>query len=348
MEARVASVLAADDSIERGITTLNSDLSLPQKSPPLQGSPQTFVGRVAVDKPPLRIIAIGGGKGGIGKSMISSSLALTLAQEGKRVILFDADLGGANAHTCLGIPTPQATVADFVSQKVHSLSEVTTATGFDNLGLISGALDWMQAANPKTHEKARLGDALLKVDADVLVIDLGAGTGLHTIDFFLLATKSIVALIPEPTAIENAYRFIKMACIRRLQAVQVPWYARPLIARCLDERALKGLRSPAELLDEVAQVDKDLAGTLHAELLRHPFTIVVNQVRDEEEARLAGSIAEACRRFFGVAVDCTVSIPYDEAAWRAVRRRRPVVLEDPTGSVAQSIARLRQHVGAES
>jgi flagellar biosynthesis protein FlhG len=300
---------------------------------------------VAVDRPPLRIIAIGGGKGGIGKSMISSSLALTLAQEGQRVILFDADLGGANAHTCLGIPTPEATVADFVSQKVHSLEEVTTPTGFANLGLISGALDWMQAANPKAHEKARLGDALLKVDADVLVIDLGAGTGLHTIDFFLLAEKGIVALIPEPTAIENAYRFIKMACIRRLQAVQVPWYARPLLARCLDERALKGLRSPSELLDEVAQVDSELAAQLHQELMRHPFTIVVNQVRDEEEARLAGSIAEACRRFFGVAVDCTVSIPYDEAAWRAVRRRRPVVLEEPAGVVAQSIAKLRRHVG---
>lgn len=278
--------------------------------------------------------------------MISSSLALTLAQEGQRVILFDADLGGANAHTCLGIPTPEATVADFVSQKVSSLREVTTATGFDNLGLISGALDWMQAANPKNHEKARLGNALLQVDADVLVIDLGAGTGLHTIDFFLLAEKGIVALIPEPTAIENAYRFIKMACIRRLQAMAIPWHARPLLARSLDERALKGLRSPAEIIDEVAQVDPAIAQLMHKELLAHPFTIVVNQVRDEEEARLAGSIAEACRRFFGVAVDCTVSIPYDEAAWRAVRRRRPVVLEAPDGAVAQSIARLRRHVGA--
>lgn len=303
---------------------------------------------MAVDRAPLRIIAIGGGKGGIGKSMISSSLALTLAQEGKRVILFDADLGGANAHTCLGIPTPVATVADFVGQKVQTLAEVITPTGFDNLGLISGALDWMQAANPRTHEKARLGDALLQVDADVLVIDLGAGTGLHTIDFFLLAQRGIVALIPEPTAIENAYRFIKMACIRRLQAMHVPWYAKPLIARCLDERALKGLRSPAELLEEVGAVDQALAAKMHAELLRHPFTIVVNQARDEEEARLAASIGEACRRFFGVAVDCTVSIPYDEAAWRAVRRRRPVVLEEPAGAVAQSIARLRAHVGAPS
>jgi flagellar biosynthesis protein FlhG len=323
-----------------GLKALNSDLTTGAAAPSTVPAAQVYSGRVAVPKKPLRIIAIGGGKGGIGKSMISSSLALTLAQNGERVVLFDADLGGANAHTCLGIPTPQATVADFVGNKVPHLKDVITPTGFTNLGLISGALDWMQAANPRPTEKARLGHALLEIDADVLVIDLGAGTGLHTIDFFLLAERGIVALIPEPTAIENAYRFIKMACIRRLQALQLPWYSQPLLARCLDERALKGLRSPAELLDDVAKIDRDLADTLHQELMRHPFTIVVNQVRDEEEARLAASIGEACRRFFGVAISDTISIPYDEGAWRAVRRRRPVVLEEPQGAVAASIGRL--------
>lgn len=323
---------------------LHSDTSAQSPTSAPVPMPQHFVGRAALSPRPRHIIAIGGGKGGIGKSMISSSLALTMARAGNRVVLFDADLGGANAHTCLGIPTPQATVAEFVGDKVATLAEVIVPTGFHNLGLISGALDWMQAANPRPTEKARLGAALLAIDADVLVIDLGAGTGLHTIDFFLLAERGIVALIPEPTAIENAYRFIKMACIRRLQALELAWYARPLLARCLDERALKGLRSPAELLDDVARVDGDLAHLLQQELMRHPFTIVVNQVRDEEEARLAASIGEACRRFFGVAIDHTVSIPYDEGAWRAVRRRRPVVMEEPHGPIARSIAQLVAHL----
>ena len=55
-----------------------------------------------------RIIAVGGGKGGVGKSLVTSSLGISLAQHGKRVVVLDADLGGANLHTCLGLSTPRA------------------------------------------------------------------------------------------------------------------------------------------------------------------------------------------------------------------------------------------------
>jgi flagellar biosynthesis protein FlhG len=65
-----------------------------------------------------RIVALGGGKGGIGKTLVSANLGIALAQRGKRVVLVDADLGGANLHTCLGLPQPAATLSDFVSKKV--------------------------------------------------------------------------------------------------------------------------------------------------------------------------------------------------------------------------------------
>ena len=55
-----------------------------------------------------RVWAIGGGKGGVGKSVIAVNLAATLAGKGNRVVLVDADLGGANLHTLLGMPNPKA------------------------------------------------------------------------------------------------------------------------------------------------------------------------------------------------------------------------------------------------
>lgn len=298
-------------------------------------------GRVApaAAKSPF-VVAIGGGKGGVGKSLISANLSLMLAKTGRRVTLFDADLGGANAHTCLGLAAPRVSVADFVRRKVVQLDEVVVETGYPNLSLISGALDWMQAANPRPNEKARLGEALLQLDCDVLVVDLGAGTSLHTIDFFLMAQQGIVTLVPEPTAIENAYRFMKMACARRLQAIEASWYARPQLGRVLEDPTLKGLKSPAELLREVSAHDPGLGARLRDELAAHPFDLVVNQVRSAQEGELAESIKQACRRYFGVDIAHTTSIPFDDTAWQAVRRRRPVIEDFPRGVIAQGIHHL--------
>ena len=53
-----------------------------------------------------KIIAIGGGKGGIGKSLLAANMGVHLALSGRRAVLVDADLGGANLHTCLGVPPP--------------------------------------------------------------------------------------------------------------------------------------------------------------------------------------------------------------------------------------------------
>ena len=71
-----------------------------------------------------RILSVGGGKGGIGKSLISANLAIALARRGKRVVLVDADLGGANLHTTLGLDLPRRTLSDFIDRKVERLEEV--------------------------------------------------------------------------------------------------------------------------------------------------------------------------------------------------------------------------------
>ena len=86
-----------------------------------------------------RVIAIGGGKGGIGKSLIAANMGVHLVRNGKRAVLVDADLGGANLHTCIGIKPPEITLSDFVNRKVDVLEDVVSETGIPGLGLVSGA-----------------------------------------------------------------------------------------------------------------------------------------------------------------------------------------------------------------
>ena len=118
-----------------------------------------------------RIVAVGGGKGGVGKTLVSTSLALALAESGQRVLLVDADLGGANVHTALGIAPPLVTLSDVVERKL-SLAEVAVATPYENLRFISGALDDIAAANPNHAAKMRLLRHLSAVDTDVVVLEL--------------------------------------------------------------------------------------------------------------------------------------------------------------------------------
>src|SRR4051812_19367422 len=98
-------------------------------------------------QPYKQIWAIGGGKGGVGKTLITANFAITLAKAGASVTLVDLDLGGANLHTCLGVEQTTHTLSDLFSPDVKNLNELATPTQIPNLSLISGAQDSLNVAN---------------------------------------------------------------------------------------------------------------------------------------------------------------------------------------------------------
>ena len=132
-----------------------------------------------------KVWAIGGGKGGVGKSLITANLSICLALMGHKVVSIDLDLGGANLHTCLGVPIPERTLSDYMSKKVTELEELLTPTPINNLSIISGAQDDVGIANLKQLQKAKLLSKLNTLHADYVILDLGAGTTFNTIDFFI-------------------------------------------------------------------------------------------------------------------------------------------------------------------
>src|SRR5436305_10463695 len=85
-----------------------------------------------------RIIAIGGGKGGVGKSLLAANLGIYLAQLGRRTVLVDADLGGANLHTFVGVERPRVTLGDLFNRRVSRLEDCIVETAITGLGLLYG------------------------------------------------------------------------------------------------------------------------------------------------------------------------------------------------------------------
>jgi len=127
-------------------------------------------------QPYKKIWAVGGGKGGVGKSLIAANLGIMLARQADKVILVDLDLGGANLHTCLGVELPKYTISDFIGRHVDSIEQLIVPTTIKNLGLISGAQDLLDIANLKYAQKQRFLSKLSDLDADYVILDLGAGT----------------------------------------------------------------------------------------------------------------------------------------------------------------------------
>jgi len=284
-----------------------------------------------------RIIAVGGGKGGVGKSLVTTSLGISLAQHGKRVVVIDADLGGANLHTCLGLPTPETTLSDFIARRVESIEDVVLETGVRNLGLISGAHDHLTASNLKYFQKARLLFRIATVDADYILLDIGAGISFNIVDFFLISEQGILVVIPEPSSIENAYRFLKMSFFRHLWRGLKASPARKVVEQAMDQKNNQGIRTPFDLLEAVEHLDASTGRYLKELALAFRPRLLINQVRYPEDERLGGSMAMVCRRHLGIDVEAIGTIPFDDSVWKANRKRRPFMLDSPESTAGRAL-----------
>lgn len=276
-----------------------------------------------------KIWAIGGGKGGVGKSLITSSIGISLARMGYKVTLIDLDLGGANMHTCLGAPAPANSITDFLTGRVASFDKLVTPTEIRNLEFISGANDSLDIANLEARSRDILIQAIRALPSDYIILDLGAGTTINTLDFFLTADRSIISVLPEPTSIENAYRFVKAAFYRRLKVLEDHLGMKRIIDQAMDHKNNLGIRTPFDLINYVAKVDPIAGKTFKLELSKMHLSLIVNQVRTNSDIEIGNAVKSVCQKYFGISTDYVGYLDYDNAAWQALRKRRPVLLEYP-------------------
>jgi flagellar biosynthesis protein FlhG len=290
---------------------------------------------------PGRIVAIGGGKGGVGKSLVAASVGIELATRGRRVALVDCDLGGANLHTSLGLIPPRRTLSEFVGHRVERIEDVLVPTGIPNLSLVSGALDPIDAANPNYGQRMRFVRQLRSMEADFVILDLAAGTQKSTLDFFLLADQKVLVVAPEPGAVENAHRFVKAAFMRRLQAASLVFG----IADLLDEILHDGdFRDPSEIFEAIEENDAETGRQLREQMKAFRPGLVVNQARTPDDGDLGRRIAAAWRRFFAIDLDVLGTVEHDDEVWRAARERRPLLLARSEARASRSLARIASRI----
>ena len=310
------------------------------KKNPLQSSTNSINNNSNKNQP--IIISIGGGKGGIGKSFLTANIAVRLATLGFKVAAIDLDLGAANLHTCLGVPSPTKGVSNFFQGEVETLEETGVPTCVPNLTLYGGNQDFWQHVKPQGSQKIKLINHLQELDADYVFIDLGAGTHVHTLDFFIFSDAGLLVVVPEPTSIENAYVFMKSVMFRKIQNICRAFEIRPDLENALLEKIVGPSTNTTpfhefyKFIQQNNGIDKEIINIINATNVG----IVMNQVRTQEDRDLGLSMSSICNQYFGFSSQFLGSMRYDDSAWKSIRIRKPLVIDYPQSVASSNIYQI--------
>lgn len=158
---------------------------------------------------PVQVIAVTGGKGGVGKTNVSVNLALALADLGRRVMLMDADLGLANIDVLLGL-SAKKTLADVITGECDLRDVLIKGPGGIRIVPAASGAQMMVQLSAAQHAGLIQAFSDISDNLDVLVVDTAAGIGDSVVSFVRAAQEVIVVVCDEPTSITSAYALIKL------------------------------------------------------------------------------------------------------------------------------------------
>ncbi len=287
------------------------------------------------------MIAVGGGKGGVGKSMVCSNFAVQYAQAGLQVIAIDLDVGAANLHTIFGLRQPPKGLADYLTHSNRSLTDYLVQTSLPNLKLITGSGFVPELANLSHEHKLRLITEAKRLPADLVLLDLGAGSALNTIDFFSMTHAGIVVTTPEPTSIVNAYEFLKNVIYRILFRIFRT-----------EQRLLKIVQSSAQpsqdpshasvdtLIQTIDSISPAAARTVSEICQSLHLHLIFNQARRPQDVMMADKLYTIARRFLGLKLHFGGMIFHQEEVSASVFKMAPISCLNPDSLTAKTLARL--------
>ena len=267
----------------------------------------------------IKLWSIGGGKGGVGKSVFSLGLGISLARLGKKVIMIDGDLGGANLHTLMGVRYPHVTLEHFLLKKVDRLEDTIIDTQVEGIGLICGADDILGAANPTYSQKIRLLNQIEALPAQYVLLDLGAGTAFNLLDFFNYSSGRIVVFTSQTTSLQNAYGFIKSALYRKISRdFAKDQEVIDLLYQNAEDGAMTSISTVSELLAELQEKVPQQYDRLTKLLNDYQIFLVANMVKSNADLKSPEIINSVCTDFLSLKPEILGHVPFDPAIEAAV------------------------------
>ena len=265
------------------------------------------------------MISIGGGKGGVGKSLIATNLAVAIAQTGREVVLCDLDLGAANLHLMLGAIQSKAGISALLSPDA-TLADALTDTKIPRLRLLAGSGGTVAAANITHAQKLRIIRKLRGLKSDYVVVDVGAGVGYNALDFFELGQQRIIVATPQVTSMHDAYAFLKGAVLRTLKHHA----GRSNEAWMLDSAlSSKDGEKVKDLLLRIRDQDP-VFGLKIEQILKHFGAFLIgNQVDNAGQVGVFQAVSRMVEDFLGISLPILGWIPAHSRLSESVNERSP-------------------------
>ena len=286
------------------------------------------------------VLAVGGGKGGVGKSLISSNLGIAMAKLGFRVVLIDADLGAANLHTLFGIDRPSHTLGALFDRDIDTLEEAVMPTEVSRLFLVAGTGATFGSANIGHARKQKLIRNIKAIDSDVVLIDVGAGSSYNVVDLYDVADERLVVVTPQLTSMQNAYAFLKSAVFRSFREV------------CQNQAESEALKQALggggetervkDMLRTLLESDPALAAAIRQSLDAFSARIVGNQVETSAQGKAFKRLARMFYDFLSLSVPVQQTFPYSGQLHVSVTRRQPFLARTSSGPVATAFMKLAE------
>ncbi|MBQ6056609.1 MAG: P-loop NTPase [Treponema sp.] len=292
----------------------------------------------------MQIIPIASGKGGVGKSLLSANLAITLGQAGKKVVLADLDLGASNLHLVIGQSSPKKGIGTFLTGE-SSFEEIIQPTEYENVSFIAGDSEIPGLSSLKIFQKNNLIKKFQSLDCDYLIIDLGAGTHLTILDLFLLSPQGIVVTAPTVTATLNGYLFLKNAVFRLMASSfkknsPAAQYMKKLKG---DSASLQRLYIP-KMIEAIREIDPESAKVFSERMSQFHPRLVMNMIDEPKDADKALKIRRSCQQYLGLDVESLGVMYRDSLQDKALSSRLPVIIYKPNAVISQAIYRIAEKV----
>lgn len=292
-----------------------------------------------------KIIPVAGGKGGVGKSFVSTSIALSLATMGKKVILVDLDLGGSNIHTWLGLKNNNPGIGMFLNNKSTLLSDLIVDTPYSNLQYIPGDVMRFDLANITFAQKRKIMKAILQLDGDYIIIDLGAGCNHNVIDFFLISNSGFMVITPETTSILNTYMFARNTVYRFLQRLftnnkEVTKY----LKNSIKDNVPGDPQSVESLISGIKEIDEASAEKAQNFLSVLTPGIIINMAEEPEDINMVHALRGLIEKNLNIDLQCLGLIFFDGGVRQSLKERVPFLVENSESVSASQIFRIAQKI----
>jgi len=291
----------------------------------------------------MHIWAVGGGKGGTGKSLMANGLGTRLAERGFQVILVDTDFGGPNQHSYCGIRKPATSLAQFFDSRTP-LDEIILKTKIEGLRLIPGNFNSQNTDSLTSTQKQKLFRHIKKLQADHVILDLGAGTQYDTLDTFLLADTQVAVVAPDAMSTENFYLFLKNLKYRQLSSVLSALGLRDRARDMWKNRAEHGITTTKELVTHLRAFSPEFSEQFDLEQRRLRAHVVLNQVREYRQTEIGQAVTSAVNKFFRIPATYAGHVRYDKDLWQNLGQDTPVINQGVSFTLRQDLEKITEGI----